>query len=97
MRLLEGLLNQFGLIARLIDPLQLKSIGNIVKYAHGERGWFLKDHSYAASEADKVHRILEDVLLLDQYFPFVSVVGIEVVHPVETTQQRCLAASRRTY
>src|SRR4030042_6557947 len=97
MRMPESLLNQFRLIGRLFDPLQLKSIGYVVKYAHGERGWFLKDHAYAASEVDKVHRILEDVLLAEQYLPFVSVVGIEVVHPVETTQQCCLAASRWTY
>ena len=68
---------------------------DIVEDGHGKGRGLLEDHADAAPEPDQVHIVPQDVRSLKEDLALISVVGIQVVHAVETSKQRGLAAARR--
>src|SRR5438105_15219310 len=71
--------------------------GDVVADGHGgERRRSLEHHSDAPADLDRVHTATVDVTAVEQHFALDASARDCLVHPVETTKKRRLAASGRT-
>ena len=92
---LQAVLDDFIQFRPAADAVQPRAVGDVVVDAL--RKWIrpLKDHSHPLADFHHVDPLAEDVLAVQQDFPFGARAGRQVRHPVERSQQRGFSASRR--
>src|SRR5262249_6081727 len=91
-----ALYDTIALGAGQADAVELKPGGDIILDRHG-REWrrFLKDHPDSTSDLHRVDAGLVDIFTVEQHLAFGSGAGHDLVHSVEASHERRLAASGR--
>src|SRR5262249_38028198 len=88
----QGLLDPVRHVAAI--PVELEPEGHVVEDTHLERVGLLEHHADVAAEHHGIDVTRIDILPVEVYVPLEAEAVDEVVHAVEASQDRALAAAR---